>query len=165
LDVSGNDQERVMQATLSRRNLLFGPGVGGRRFRLGALCSGATRTSSGLPLRFSLSGAPNPITPLGRSCRPPRTAGCVLRSVEWREFGGRFCRKVGRQDKSTAVGLGACGWFGSTICDGAKIGDLALELKRRVISMINALSQDVFGLFWGWWNGAVEAIRRPCFCH
>jgi hypothetical protein len=102
---------------------------------------------AGLTLRFSLSGAPNPITPLGRSCRPPRTAGGVLRSVEWREFGGRFCRKVGQQDKSTAVGLGSCGWFGSTICDGAKNGLLAQELKKLMKSTVNALSQGVFGVF------------------
>lgn len=52
--------------------------------------------------------------------------------------------QLGGQDKSTAVGLGTCGWFGSTICDGAKIGVLALEAKRYVKSTINTPSHGIW---------------------
>jgi hypothetical protein len=52
-----------------------------------------------------------------------------LRIVEWRGIGGKFAGKKGLRDKGTAVGLGACDWFGSTICDSAKNGLLALEPK------------------------------------
>ena len=59
-------------------------------------------------------------------------AGCTGLWGRGRE--ARKKQKVGRQDKSTAVGLGADGWFRAVFCDGAQICGLALPGKNPINS-------------------------------